>query len=237
MRQKLTLLLLILFSISIILVGCQNTAQKRPLNPSQNNNQTTLTDSERRVLASKISNIAEQVEGVSRASVVVARSGLNNIGLLENTGSTTSTRPNNNIAINNSNNKPNIYSNYGNNIISKPSGNNPTVNYPDINANNPNTVTDDNNRNMAAPGGGVLAVIGASVNDNIKSNPQTWDQIQNKIVGNVKASDGRISQVYVTADPQIITKIDQIAAAILQGEPASTYENDIKDILSKINTP
>jgi cell division protein ZapA (FtsZ GTPase activity inhibitor) len=74
--------LIILIGICVFLVylvgGCQNTAEK-PV-PEQNADQTSetqMTASERRVLASKLSQTAEEVEGVRSASVVVSRVGVN----------------------------------------------------------------------------------------------------------------------------------------------------------------
>lgn len=213
MHKKRVLIFLIIFSLSIIIAGCQNTAQKKPQTPNKIN-QTSLTDSERRILASKVSNMAEQVEGVNRASVIVARAGIGQMGFTQKTGSRTAK---NNLATN----QPN----------------NPMVNYPDINSNNPNTLTDDNNRNMALPGGGVIVIIGTSVTPEIRDDLKAWNKIKETITEKVTASDGRISQVFITNDPETVGKIDELASAALQGEVSEDYEDEIRDILNEVNTP
>ncbi len=233
MHKKIAYFLLIIVAFNLLVAGCQNTAQQKPKKPSANQ-EIGMSDSERRVMASKISNLSEEVEGVERASVIIARANITDMGFIKNTGNTSSSRPNNNFAVNNSNSRPNTYSNYGNNIVSDSTINNPNGNYPDINSQNINTVTDDNNRNMAAPGGGVIVLIGASVNESVRNDSEVWNKTRNVIIEKAKSSDVNISQVYVTAEPETVGRIDSIAASMLQGEPGSKYEDDIKDILAKI---
>lgn len=213
MYKKTAFIFLIIFSLSIVISGCQNTAQKKPQTPKQEINQTNLTDSERRILASKVSNTVEQVEGVNRASVIVARAGFNQMGFTQKTGNTTANPAQKNLATN------------------------PMASFPDINSNNPNALTDDNNRNMAVPGGGFIVIIGTSVSEKISDDSEAWNKIKETITEKVTASDGRISQVYITKDPETISKIDELAAAALQGKVSDDYEDEIKDILNEVNTP
>lgn len=213
MYKKTAFIFLIIFSLSIVISGCQNTAQKKPQTPKQEINQTNLTDSERRILASKVSNTVEQVEGVNRASVIVARAGFNQMGFTQKTGKTTANPAQKNLATN------------------------PMASFPDINSNNPNALTDDNNRNMAVPGGGFIVIIGTSVSEKISDDSEAWNKIKETITEKVTASDGRISQVYITKDPETISKIDELAAAALQGKVSDDYEDEIKDILNEVNTP
>lgn len=205
--RKIITLLLIVFVIS--LVGCQNTAQKKIVNPNKNiENQANLSESEHRVMASKISNLAQKVAGVNRASVVIARTNLNEIGFAKEEKS--------------------------NKVKSKYNKPSPNSNYPDVNDNNVNTVTDDNNRNMAQPGGGLVVIIGISPDENIKNNSSKLNQVRSKIKEAVRTQEFRTSQVYVTSNPELVGRIDNIAAAILQGEPISNYDKEIKDIIKKI---
>ena len=77
MRPKATLILLIIFSLCFFIPGCGNNAQKSRLPPVKNLQTTvTLSDSEQRIIASKVSNMAKLVEGVDRASVVVVNPGI-----------------------------------------------------------------------------------------------------------------------------------------------------------------
>ncbi|NLB88930.1 MAG: hypothetical protein GX790_06855 [Syntrophomonadaceae bacterium] len=223
MKKNSALFLLIIFSLSLMLTGCGSNAEKKPTKPDKNKaTAITLTDSEQRILASKVSNMAKQMEGVERASVVVAEVGVVPKGLVKKTATPTTNIPQSTTAVNETND-----------IISQ----NPIANYPDINSKNINALTDDNNRNMAAPGGGVVVIIGTSVTEEIRKDEDKWNKLKEAITQKVTASDGRISQVFITNDPEIVSKIDELAAAILQGKGSQNYKDEIKDILNKINTP
>jgi predicted RNase H-related nuclease YkuK (DUF458 family) len=80
MKKK--LLYLLCFSLMFMLLagGCQKTTAKKPMAPSAKKPTQTsqMTPSERRVLASKLSKMAEQVKGVEKATVVVADIGIAN---------------------------------------------------------------------------------------------------------------------------------------------------------------
>lgn len=95
MRKIFTLLLCIGFLL-ISLMGCQTTA-KKPMTPERKPGVTTkkptteMTASERRVMANKLSKMAENVKGVKRASVVVSSIGMTNTGTTATTNKMTNT--------------------------------------------------------------------------------------------------------------------------------------------------
>lgn len=224
MRPKATLILLIIFSLCFFIPGCGNNAQKKPATPSKKNLQTTVTlsDSEQRIIASKVSNMAKLVEGVDRASVVVVNPGIIPAEAAKKPVKTT------------------VDPSTSKSVVKETSDTvtqEPIANYPDINSTNINALTDDNNRLMAAPGGGVAVIIGASVTEEVRADQDKWKEIKAAITKKVTASDDRISQVFITHDPEVVGKIDELAAAILQGKGSENYKEEIKDILKEINTP
>lgn len=95
MRKIFTLLLCISFLL-ISLMGCQTTA-KKPMTPQRKPGVTTkkptteMTASERRVMANKLSKMAENVKGVKRASVIVSSIGMTNTGTKATTNKMTNT--------------------------------------------------------------------------------------------------------------------------------------------------
>jgi len=95
LRKIFTLLLCVSFLL-ISLMGCQ-TASKKPMTPTRKPGVTTkkptteMTASERRVMANKLSKIAESVKGVKRASVVVTSISMTKPGTTTTTTGTTST--------------------------------------------------------------------------------------------------------------------------------------------------
>ncbi len=95
MRKIFTLLLCVGFLL-ISLMGCQTTS-KKPMTPARKPGVTAkkptteMTASERRVMANKLSKMAENVKGVKRASVVVSSIGMTNTGVTSTTNKMTNT--------------------------------------------------------------------------------------------------------------------------------------------------
>ena len=95
MRKIFTLLLCVGFLL-ISLMGCQTTS-KKPMTPARKPGVTAkkptteMTASERRVMANKLSKMAENVQGVKRASVVVSSIGMTNTGVTSTTNKMTNT--------------------------------------------------------------------------------------------------------------------------------------------------
>ncbi len=95
MRKIFTLLLCVSFLL-ISLMGCQTTS-KKPMTPARKPGVTAkkptteMTASERRVMASKLSKMAENVKGVKRASVIVSSIGMTNTGVTSTTNKMTNT--------------------------------------------------------------------------------------------------------------------------------------------------
>ncbi|NLG32768.1 MAG: hypothetical protein GX550_04535 [Syntrophomonadaceae bacterium] len=69
-RYSISLLFLTLL-LGLYIGGCQAESDKKPLPSNEENIRNGLTASERRVMAGRISNLAESVGGVQRAAVVV----------------------------------------------------------------------------------------------------------------------------------------------------------------------
>lgn len=109
MRKLFTLLFCAGFLL-ISLVGCQN-ADKKPADPARKpgvaapQNSSEMTASERRVMASRLSKMAENVKGVQQASVVVSSIGMDNTGI--GTGKSTDKNATNSLDTTDPNNKSN----------------------------------------------------------------------------------------------------------------------------------
>lgn len=218
MQKKLVLLICFTFILTSLALGCNNAAQ-RPDLPQQDQNQTTDTDqemtaSERRVLASRLSNLAEQVEGVKDATVVVS-----SIGMTDNT--------NNNAG---RNIQPGINADDGSAELSnRPGGvatNRTTANNQAANNTNANTAQNPQVGNNVS---GLMVMVGLSLNTDM-NNADKADQIKRTVANKLKASDKRISQVLVTTDPGLVQRLSDVAAGIIQGRPIKGYQDDINDL-------
>ena len=78
MKRTPTLLLCFILLFTMMAAGCSNQAAKKPVNPDQSKSQSyrvkpdsAMDTSDMRVMASRLSNIAENVDGVKTATVIV----------------------------------------------------------------------------------------------------------------------------------------------------------------------
>lgn len=110
MKKKIVLFICFSFLMFSFFAGCQSSAEK-PLLPDQENNQSQdnniITDDEKKAMASRLANMAESVEGVDRATVVVSNYGgmdtsINNQEMRNNLNN--NIRNNSNISLQNNNN-------------------------------------------------------------------------------------------------------------------------------------
>ncbi len=184
MRKIFTLLLCISFLL-ISLMGCQ-TAAKKPMTPERKPGVTTkkptteMTASERRVMANKLSKMAENVKGVKRASVVVSSIGMTNTGNTATTNKMTNT-------------------------------NAARTNYS-----------------------GQVVMVGLTLEPTATRDAATLNKVKSTVANKLKASDRRISQVLVTTDPNLIKRINDVAAGIIEGKPIQNFQKDINDISGKL---
>jgi hypothetical protein len=175
-----------------------------------------MTESERRALASRLSDLAEQVDGVTDATVVVSSIGMTNNGPDAGTNAGRQMQPNSNgndgiAPLNNNQGMP----------TNRTTTNNRATN--NTNMNNMQNQTDGNSVS------GLMVMVGLSLNDKVNGADQT-NQIKRSVMNKLKASDKRISQVLVTTDPGLVQRLTDVAAGIIQGRPIQGFQNDIDDL-------
>jgi YhcN/YlaJ family sporulation lipoprotein len=149
---RLLRLMVVLVLVMSILPGCQS-PQKPLLPQSDTSNKTKLSQlspSERRILTSRLSNHAAQVEGVERAIVVLAS---------------------------------------------------------------------DNNDEL-------VALVGLVLNNNAAQ----AQSIKQAVIAKVKGADQRVTQVLATTDPNMVKRISDIAAGIIEGKPIKSYARDVNEL-------
>jgi D-Tyr-tRNAtyr deacylase len=163
---------MLIFLLGVLLIGCQS-AERKPLE-SQDRDRDSISASERRVLADRLSRLATEVKGVQKATVVISE-----VTLADSTRSS-SNRETGGKA-------------------------NPDTSDADIS--------------------GMIVMLGISINNQVDE-AQTKAEVQKKL----KASDKRISQVLVTSDPELVKKINDVAAGIIKGEPIAKHQMTIKEL-------
>lgn len=216
MKRKTLLLLSLCLSLFLFVNGCSNSAAKKPLTPTPQKKTTQtgemMTASERRVMASKLSNMAESVKGVKKATVVVA-----DVGMSNNMGTTKA---------------PGTTNNNGVSTYPTPGTMNDTnlPNQTTTKSGQTKNITTNNNVRLNNQANGVIVMVGLTVDPAIMKNPTEINSVKTMVMNKIKASDRRISQVLVTTDPNLIKRLNDVAAGIIQGKPVKTFEKDIRDL-------
>jgi len=215
--------LLICFTLILgsLAVGCNNAAQ-RPDLPQQQQDQNMdrtdeqMTDSERRALASRLSDLAEQVDGVKDATVVVSSIGMTDSSPDTGTNAGRDTQRNLNV-----NDPTSPLNNNQGMATNRTTTNNQATN--NTNMNNMQNRTDGNSVS------GLMVMVGLTLDNKVNGADET-NQIKRSVMNKLKASDKRISQVLVTTDPGLVQRLTDVAAGIIQGRPIQGFENDINDL-------
>jgi len=204
-RKKIALVVCIGLVVVSLVGGCQSSA-KKPVPEQKSDQSIQMTASERRVLASKLSQIAEDIEGVERATVVVSSIGITNAAVPD---------PGRTDVVNDEN------QGYSPDRDSQMEGNN---------ANNGQL----NNQVGQGDYNGMVVMVGLTLNQNTSNDVNKANSIEQTVKTKLKASDKRISQVLVTTDPNLIKRINDLAAGIIEGKPIQSFEKDINDLNSKL---
>ena len=219
MRKNLVLLICFTLILGSLAVGCNNAAQ-RPDLPQQQQDQNMdrtdeqMTDSERRALASRLSDLAEQVDGVKDATVVVSSIGMTDSSPDTGTNAGRDTQRNLNV-----NDPTSPLNNNQGMATNRTTTNNQATN--NTNMNNMQNRTDGNSVS------GLMVMVGLTLDNKVNGADET-NQIKRSVMNKLKASDKRISQVLVTTDPGLVQRLTDVAAGIIQGRPIQGFENDIK---------
>ncbi len=79
---------------------------------------------------------------------------------------------------------------------------------------------------------GNTAIIGVQFGEQYKG--KMTDEIKKKIDQVVKKTDARINRVAVTADPDLVSRINDIFKDIGQGRPLSGFVKEINELLNRI---
>lgn len=213
--KKITAMILCTLFIAVLLTsGCGKTAQKpAPDNTSESGVQQT-SDSERRIMASQFSNLAMSVSGVQKATVVVSAT---DTQIPENVSSDPNQVP---TLVASEDDRTQLTdlgagSKTGSDIsgLSSPSGEIPDV-------------TD----------GRLVVMAGLDLNSASMQDINRQNSIKEEVKAKIMESDSRVSEVLVTTDPDMIKKLQDIAAGVIQGKPLQSYAQDINQLDKSIRS-
>jgi hypothetical protein len=181
--KKITAILLCVFLCGSILVsGCGQTARKPPVPESMPNNQTNTpqqtNDAEKRVMANRFSNLAMEVNGVAKATVVVSS------------------------------------------VDSEEAGNTTT----------PSTAPIPDLPVLNAVSGKMVVMVGLNLDPKVMQDKTKETSIKDEVKSKIMADNQTISEVLVTTNPDMIKKLQDVAAGVIQGKPMQSYAQDIQEL-------
>ncbi len=176
MKIKLRLFLFILLAGVLFLGGCQQA--KKPITPQKTTptNPTQVTESDKRVMANRFSSIAQGVEGVKQATVVVTTADAS-------MGQTTATK-----AVNNT------------------------------------------------KSGKMVVMVGLTLDSKSMSTTAKQQTIKDTVRTRISDSDKRISNVLVTTDANMVKKINDVAAGLIEGKPVLSYAKSAAELGKMMKT-
>ena len=208
MKKIMAIILCVLLSAAVLISGCGKTAQKPVPESTPNSGVEQTSDSEKRIMASNFSNLAMGVNGVQKATVVVS-------GTTTASPQTTSSDPNSVPGLTPANNgatttpNPDTTSTPGSDMsgISSASG--------EI----PNVTT-----------GRLVVMAGLTLNTAAMQDKNQENKIKEEVKTKIMQSDQRVSEVLVTTKPDMIKKLQDVAAGVIQGKPVQSYAQDLTEL-------
>lgn len=173
LKNKVRMVLFFFIAGVILLGGCQQA--KKPVAPQKitPTNHSQVTESDKRVMANRFSNIAQGVEGVEKATVVVSSADAA-------IGQTT-----------------------------------------------------DNTNTMD---GKMVVMVGLTLDAKATASTDKREAAKNTVKKHILASDKRIAEVLLTADANMVKKVNDVAAGLIEGKPVLTYAKSATELGKTMKT-
>lgn len=214
MKKITAIILCVLLSMTVLVSGCGKTAQKPAPETSPNSGVEQTSDSEKRIMASNFSNLAMSVNGVQKATVVVA--------------STVTTNPQN-------------ISSDPNNVPTLVPSNNGTTTNPNTGSTN---VPGSDISGLSSPDGEIpnvasgrtVVMVGLTLNAAAMKDQNLEKSIKEEVKTKIMQSNQKVNEVLVTTNPDMIKKLQDVAAGVIQGQPLQSYAQEITELDKSIRT-
>lgn len=81
-------------------------------------------------------------------------------------------------------------------------------------------------------GTGYTAMVGIELSSNTKGS--TAEMVKKQVGSRVKSKEKQITKVLVTTDPNMITRLKDIAAGVIKGRPISGFAKEIDELARRI---
>ncbi|NLO20971.1 MAG: hypothetical protein GX119_03090 [Syntrophomonadaceae bacterium] len=209
--RKSAILAVIMLAFSIMIMGCQSSADKKPLTPNQQQTDNMQYENNGN-MADRFEKLAEQVSGVKNATVAISTANQNNAELgVINPNPDTTPRTN----IENTNDRTGVNQQMGNDR-------------PFVNEEIPGTA----NRPGTSISNNIVVMVGLVLD----SQNTDAKNIEEKVERKIKNADNRVSQVLFTTDGGMIEQINNINDAIRRGTPVDTIQRNLDRLTRSLST-
>ncbi|MGE5379774.1 MAG: YhcN/YlaJ family sporulation lipoprotein [Methylocystaceae bacterium] len=94
------------------------------------------------------------------------------------------------------------------------------------------TVVVNRNTGMGAKANTYTAMVGIELTSNMKGSAST--RIKKEVADKIKANDKSVTKVLVTTDPNLITRLKDIATGVIKGKPVSSFATEINELAKRI---
>lgn len=78
--------------------------------------------------------------------------------------------------------------------------------------------------------GKMVVMVGLTLNPNNKGNEESQQNVKNAVKERILKSDKKVSDVLVTTDPNMVKKINDVAAGLLEGKPILSYAKSASEL-------
>lgn len=164
--KKITHLVLFLFIAGVFVTGGCQTA-KKPVAPEKKTSPSQVTESDKRVMANRFSTIAQGVEGVSKATVVIASA---------------------------------------------------------------DTSARETSTSAGTSKGKIVVMVGLTLDAGSNTSKGKQQTVMSTVKKRIMANDKRVTDVLVTADANMVKKINDIAAGLIEGKPVLSYAKNAAEL-------
>ena len=78
--------------------------------------------------------------------------------------------------------------------------------------------------------GNLVAMVGITLNQADMQNQDKVNNIKLQVKNKIKTDSDKVRDVLVTTDPNLIKKLQDVAAGIIQGQPVQSYTQNINEL-------
>lgn len=184
MKMKIRMLLFVLIAGILLTAGCQQAKKPYSAPKTTPSSPTQVTESDKRIMANRFSEIAKAVPGVMKATVVVAGA---------------------DAAMSNA-------------------------------ASSSKTSTTATSKLSTTSSGKIVVMVGLTLNTQNMATAAKQQSTKKMVKQRIQSNDKRVTDVLVTTDANMVKKINDVAAGLIEGKPVLSYARSAAELGKMMKT-